>query len=208
MPTFELLVYKVLFSRKNIQTNSKMKKLLLTLLLTGLFTASHAQEEKEAVRKIGIRFEQSYNSKMYDSIYTIFAPNMTATLSLNATRDFLTSIQKQSGKIIKRTFIKYINGSFASYKTYFEKQILSVNISVNAQSLINGLEVTEFKNDQPEAPERNSSKLQFPANGTWTVTWGGDTKSQNYHVESRAQKNAFEILLNPIYIFMFRTPRI
>ena len=29
----------------------------------------------------------------------------------------------------------------------------------------------------------------------WTVFWGGDTKELNYHVESEAQKNAFDIVI-------------
>jgi len=35
----------------------------------------------------------------------------------------------------------------------------------------------------------------LPFKGEWSVTWGGDTKEQNYHVESVAQKNAFDILI-------------
>jgi murein DD-endopeptidase MepM/ murein hydrolase activator NlpD len=29
----------------------------------------------------------------------------------------------------------------------------------------------------------------------WSVTWGGDTKELNYHVESKAQKNAFDLVI-------------
>ena len=32
--------------------------------------------------------------------------------------------------------------------------------------------------------------MKLPFKGEWSVTWGGDTKEQNYHVESVAQKNA------------------
>jgi hypothetical protein len=37
--------------------------------------------------------------------------------------------------------------------------------------------------------------MQVPFKGEWSVTWGGDTKELNYHVESVAQKNAFDILI-------------
>lgn len=42
---------------------------------------------------------------------------------------------------------------------------------------------------------RNTTKMKLPFKGEWTVTWGGDTKELNYHVESVAQKNAFDILI-------------
>jgi murein DD-endopeptidase MepM/ murein hydrolase activator NlpD len=37
--------------------------------------------------------------------------------------------------------------------------------------------------------------MKLPFKGEWSVTWGGDTKEQNYHVESIAQKNAFDFLI-------------
>ena len=38
-------------------------------------------------------------------------------------------------------------------------------------------------------------KYFLPFKGEWTVFWGGDTKELNYHVESQAQKNAFDIII-------------
>ncbi|OYY03102.1 MAG: hypothetical protein B7Y76_04360, partial [Sphingobacteriia bacterium 35-40-5] len=136
----------------------------------------------------------------------VSAKELTVTRSLNVvnslqgkvdneTKSFLDGIHEQYGKIKKREFYKYVMGSFASYKTQFEKKVMALNIAIDNQSLISGFQIIDFVNDLPIAPERNTSKLQFPAKGEWTVIWGGDTKSQNYHVESRAQKNAFDIVM-------------
>ena len=38
--------------------------------------------------------------------------------------------------------------------------------------------------------------MHLPFNGEWAVFWGGDTKEQNYHVNVKFQKNAFDIVIN------------
>ncbi len=171
------------------------KYFLFFLYYLLLVSTAQAQQEKEAIKQMSAHFEKWYNAKAYDSIYAQFSGDMKAALTFDATKKFLNGVFEQYGKIQKREFYKYVNGSFASYKTSFEKQVLSLNISIDAQSMINGFQITEFINDLPVAPERNTTKLSFPAKGEWTVVWGGDTPSQNYHVESRAQKNAFDILI-------------
>jgi hypothetical protein len=73
--------------------------------------------------------------------------------------------------------------------------LFAINISLDNDSKINGLFVKPFKENNLPKMERNSSKLQLPFKGEWTVVWGGDTKELNYHVESEAQKNAFDMVI-------------
>jgi len=181
------------------------KNLLLCAYFSLLVSATNAQQEKETVKIMSAQFEKWFNAKAYDSIYAQFAQNMKAALTFTATKDFLNGVHEEYGKIQTRTFYKYVNGSFASYKTNFEKQVMALNISIDGQSLINGFQITAFVNDLPNAPERNTTKLMFPAKGEWTVIWGGDTQLQNYHVESRAQKNAFDILIKDAFGKSFKT---
>ena len=68
-------------------------------------------------------------------------------------------------------------------------------ISLDSSSKINGLFVKPFKEDNLPKLERNKTELILPFKGEWTVFWGGDTKELNYHVESEAQKNAFDIVI-------------
>jgi murein DD-endopeptidase MepM/ murein hydrolase activator NlpD len=158
-------------------------------------TTVNAQQEKPAIKLVSAQFEKWYNLGNYDSIFNMFDSNMKTALPQKATTDFLSGIQKNAGKIVTRDFQKYVHGSFASYKTKFEKALLSVNISIDAQSSINGIEVTPFIEEKVSALKRNITHLEFPAKGEWTIIWGGDTKELNYHVESKAQKNAFDILI-------------
>ena len=143
------------------------KQFILSLFAVLAFTViCIAQHENSAVKAVSTKFETFYNHSQYDSIFLLFAANMQQALPLNATNVFLLGLKKDAG-----------------------------NISIDDQSKINGFEVTFFKEDRTSTLKRNITTLSFPANDNWTITWGGDTKELNYHVESKAQKNAFDILI-------------
>ncbi len=170
-----------------------MKKLNLILLVL-IPILSFGQTEKETNKKISAEFEKHFNSDEYQKIFDLFSPEMKSALPIEQTTDFLKGLKSQTGKIKKREFIKY-EQTYASYKTIFERTIFAVNISLDNNAEINGLFVKPFKEDNLPKLERNKTKLVLPFNSEWTVIWGGDTKELNYHVESEAQKNAFDIVI-------------
>jgi murein DD-endopeptidase MepM/ murein hydrolase activator NlpD len=172
-----------------------MKKIFFTLALGFIVVNLFAQTEKATYKTVADLFEKNYNAAKYDSIFGMFSPEMQQALPIDKTTDFLTGLKTQAGAIAKRQFIKYENGSYASYKTNFERALYAVNISVDNNSKINGLFVKPFTDDNLPKIERNTTKLNLPFKGEWTVIWGGDTKELNYHVESIAQKNAFDIVV-------------
>lgn len=171
-----------------------MQKILLTLALTLIMANNFAQTEKAAYKAVADRFEVNYNNDNYDSIFAMFSPEMQNALPVDKAREFLKGLKSQAGQITKRQFVKY-EKTYASYKTNFERALFAVNISVDSSSKINGLFVKPFTDDNLPKIERNITKLQVPFKGEWTVTWGGDTKELNHHVESQAQKNAFDIVI-------------
>lgn len=171
-----------------------MQKILLTLALTFIMANNFAQTEKAAYKAVADRFEVNYNNDNYDSIFAMFSPEMQNALPVDKAREFLKGLKSQAGQITKRQFVKY-EKTYASYKTNFERALFAVNISVDSSSKINGLFVKPFTDDNLPKIERNITKLQVPFKGEWTVTWGGDTKELNHHVESQAQKNAFDIVI-------------
>ena len=140
------------------------------------------------------KFEIFYNAENPDSIFAMFSDEMQKALPIDKTIEFITGLHTQAGKITSRQFIKY-QASYASYKTNFEKALLTVNISVDKQSKINGLFIKPDTDENLPKIERNTTKLKLPFKGEWTVFWGGDTKELNYHIENQAQKNAFDIMI-------------
>lgn len=172
-----------------------MKKILIFLILAISMQFVLGQSEKEQYKNAVDNFESRYNAGNFESIFSGFAPSMQTALPLDKTKNFLSGLMQQAGKIKNREFMKY-EGTYASYKTIFEHALLTLNISVDNNGKINGLFVKPFK-DNSNLPglERNISKLILPFNDEWTVIWGGDTKELNYHVESEAQRNAFDFVI-------------
>lgn len=173
-----------------------MKKLIYTLTLICLASALSAQSETAHSKKAAESFEKYYNAASYDSIFGMFSDQMKAALPLSNTTQFLTNLKAQAGKISKREFIKYENGTVALYKTNFENGTLGLYIAADTRGMINGMLVKEYVEESP-APEleRNSSKLILPFKGEWTVLWGGDTRELNYHVDYKQQKTAFDLVM-------------
>lgn len=170
-----------------------MKHILAILLLvTG--TNCVLAQEKNSYKIVADRFELNYNAGNYDSIFSSFSPEMQKALPIDRTREFLAGLKKQAGNITKREFVKY-EQSYASYKTSFEKALFAINISIDSDSKINGLLVKPYQESNLPKLDRNKTKLILPFKGEWTVFWGGDTKELNYHVESEAQKNAFDLVI-------------
>jgi len=171
-----------------------MKKLILfILIISPLF--GFFQNEKETSKKISAEFEKKYNSSEYQEIFEMFSDEMKTALPIEQTTDFFNGLNNQAGKITSREFIQYKNGTYASYKTTFERGIFALNISLDKNSKINGLFVKLFKEGNLPKLERNQTKLILPFKGEWTVFWGGDTKELNYHIENEAQKGAFDIVI-------------
>ena len=171
-----------------------MRKLIPFIFIISPFLV-FSQTEKETSKKISAEFEKHYNNDEYQEIFEMFSDDMKTALPIEQTMDFLIGLRNQAGKITSREFIKYENGTFASYKTTFELALFVLNISHDKNSKINGLFVKSFKDINLPKLKRNQTKLILPFKEEWTVFWGGDTKELNYHVENEAQKGAFDIVI-------------
>jgi murein DD-endopeptidase MepM/ murein hydrolase activator NlpD len=173
----------------------KMKKILLLIMIPLFHNLCFAQVESLNSKKVVEQFEMFYNQNDYKSIFEMFSSETQKALPLEKISEFLSGLNSKAGKINNREFIKYQKGTFALYKTEFEKITLGLNLSIDDNSKINGIFVKAFIDESIPKIERNITKLQLPFKKEWTVIWGGDTKELNYHVESEMQKNAFDILI-------------
>lgn len=187
---------------KKIETG--MKYVLRIIMLLCFAPVVFGQEEGLVSRKVTDDFVLHYNAGDYDEIFAMFSAEMQNALPLEQTKDFLTGLNRQAGKITKREFLKY-EQTYASYKTTFERGLLIVNISVDKHDKINGLFVRPYVENNAPKPERNKTKLILPFNDEWTVVWGGDTKELNYHIQHQAQKNAFDFVITNEQGKSFRT---
>ena len=121
-----------------------MRKYIFFILTIVLATTARAQQESIISKKVTNEFQKKYNANDYEGIFNMFAKEMKDFLPHDKTLTFLNTLNAQAGKIIERTFIKYSQGNVALYKTKFERALVALYISVDANSKINGLMVKPF----------------------------------------------------------------
>ena len=129
-----------------------MKKTTIILILTFMTNVMFAQTDNY---KIAIdNFQTNYNDEKYEDIFNSFSSEMKQALPIEKTKQFLTGLKSQVGKIEKTEFVGYQQGTFATYKTNFEKVVFAVNISLDSQNLVNGLFIKPY-----EEPKNTESKV-------------------------------------------------
>ncbi len=177
-------------------TPIKNRVFMLLLLVTSVVCYAQNSTESERYKLISAEVESYYNNDEYEAIFEMFDANFKSQLPLEQAKSFFTNLKFQQGNIKKREFKGFVRGSFASYKTTFERDVLAFNISIDTQNKINGFFIEPYK-EQKVIPvsERNKTKLILPFKEKWFVVWGGDTVEQNYHVEEESQKGAFDFVI-------------
>ena len=171
-----------------------MKQIYGVILLFILIGCNSDKTMKTDYNSATNSFVENYNSENYDSIFMAFSDEMKTALPLDDTISFFGNLQSQFGKIMEYELIEKTQSSY-SYKMLFERNIFTVNISFDTQFYISGLYITLFEENNYPVIDRNITKLILPFHDEWVVFWGGDTKELNYHVESAAQKNAFDFVI-------------
>lgn len=172
-----------------------MKKLIAILVLVSISNFSFSQTESENSRYTSDQLEKHFNAMQFDSIFAMFSANTQIALPFDKTKGFLTQLNNKFGKINKLTFLNNQDG-FSVYKTELEKGTITLSIAVDANRAITGLYAKPYEDDTTPKSEHNVTKMHLPFKGEWSVFWGGDTKEQNYHVNAKFQKNAFDIVIN------------
>ncbi|MDD2550381.1 MAG: beta-lactamase family protein [Bacteroidales bacterium] len=120
-----------------------MKRFFLFLMVTLMTNVLFAQAENYSAAIDS--FQTNYNTEKYDEIFNSFSSKMKQSLPLENTKQFLMNLRTQFGKIENKEFVNYQKGAYASYKTQFEKAILSVNISLDDHNKINGLSIKPYE---------------------------------------------------------------
>lgn len=172
-----------------------MKKICLAILLFFMFVLAYPQSEtidSEAV--VLQQFQQLYNKGQYEQIHADFSDYAKKNLPLKETKNFLTQLNSMFGTIIKMEFLEY-QAAFNVYKTDFEKGTSCLFIAIDGNK-ISGLYSSTYDASKFPVAKRNITPMRLPFKEEWTVFWGGDTRVLNYHVVSKFQQNAFDIVIN------------
>ena len=121
-----------------------MKKIFLLLFTFWISGYSIAQSDSHKL--VVQSFQLNYNEENYDLIFENFSQEMKQALPLENTRQFLNNLKNQVGKIEKLEFVTFQQGTYAVYKTKFERAFMALNISLNDQNKINGFFIKPYEN--------------------------------------------------------------
>lgn len=137
-----------------------MKKLLFVLITLLMTNASFAQKENYKVAFD--KFQADYNAGKYEDIFNSFASVMKEALPLENTIQFLTALKIQVGNMDSKEFVRDNMGTYATYKTKFEKAVLEVNISLDEGNLINGLFFKPYEEPKEVVPASVNALDAYP----------------------------------------------
>lgn len=120
-----------------------MKNLVLLVLLY-VPVLGFSQEESLSQKFAVNSFVQNYNSGDYSAVFLMFSDQMKEALPLDKLSEFLESVNSQVGIIESKEFVGYEAENGATYKTKFEKAVLSLFISLDSNHKMNGLFIKEY----------------------------------------------------------------
>lgn len=137
-----------------------MKRILSFLLFSTMSTLFFSQST--TYKTMADAFQHDYNSGKYEAIYNSFSSEMKGTMSFEDTKQFLSDLKIQAGKIKTKEFLNY-QETYAVYKTQFEKAVFAVSLSVDKQNKINGLSVKPYEESKVQANAKIINALHdFP----------------------------------------------
>jgi CubicO group peptidase (beta-lactamase class C family) len=121
-----------------------MKKIFLLVLIFWVSNLSIAQEDPYS--RAADFFLLNFNTGKYDLIFENFSQEMKKAVPLENTKQFLTDVRNQAGKIEGLEFLNFQQGTYAAYKTSFEKSLMTLLISLDDQNKIDGLYIKPYVN--------------------------------------------------------------
>ncbi|MBI4604634.1 MAG: peptidoglycan DD-metalloendopeptidase family protein [Planctomycetes bacterium] len=158
----------------------------LALVLAGpLETDRHA--------RVAEKLASAINADDQEAIQALFAPPMQDALPAEKAGPFFRGILREHGKIAKVGAPRG-EGAAGRMPLIFERGKLDLRLVLDDADRITGLEVVPPEKDGP-VPERSSVPMRLPFEGEWLVFWGGATEEENYHVKTRSQRRALDLVI-------------
>lgn len=139
-------------------------------------------------------FKQDYNAKAYGNIYTSYATDMQQVLSAADSKTFFANTYDSFGQLESVSPLG-MEGPFHRYHGVFADGDLFIDLSLNSDLKINGIALRPYIAPRPMDELVAPMAFAWPGAGEWYVFWGGDTKEENYHVDSKTQRAALDLVI-------------
>jgi murein DD-endopeptidase MepM/ murein hydrolase activator NlpD len=140
-------------------------------------------------------FKAAFNTKDYDALYEMTSSYMQEQINYEMLESVMIRYYEAYGNLNSYEFVEQKDDS-ALFIGIFDNGKQRIGMALNEEDLLAGFRfLPTADSDKKASMERNKTPISLPFKGDWFVFWGGDTKAQNYHVISTAQKNAFDIVM-------------
>ncbi|MEP2935097.1 MAG: peptidoglycan DD-metalloendopeptidase family protein [Gilvibacter sp.] len=140
-------------------------------------------------------FKTAFNQQDYDALFELTSEYMQSQINYETLESVMKQYHDAFGNLDSFEFVEQKDDS-ALFIGHFENGKQRIGMALNEKDLLSGFRFLPTTDANKTASmERNKTSMSLPFKGDWFVFWGGDTKAQNYHVVSTAQKNAFDIVM-------------
>lgn len=149
--------------------------------------------ESDRFARVAEKLVDAINSDDQKTIQMMAAPVLQQALPEAKARDFFRGVIRQRGKITK-IGERQLTGNTARIRLICERGDWEMRLTLDDKDLIIGLYIVPA---EPEiaVPERNKTAMRLPFRDEWSVFWGGATEEQNYHVNTRNQRRAVDLVI-------------
>jgi murein DD-endopeptidase MepM/ murein hydrolase activator NlpD len=177
--------------------------IVLTLLLLGCETTLHAEPAPDQrTLQLGRRFCDAFNQERIDDVFATLSVAARAKLPKADIAQFRAGVKRDLGpeQSIVSEEVQHEEGA-AIYLRHsrFAPGVFDFSVAFDGADKVIGFRLVPHalgtQAPANHADYQTRSVLRLPFDGKWTVFWGGRTVEQNYHVATRDQHYAYDILI-------------
>jgi CubicO group peptidase (beta-lactamase class C family) len=109
-------------------------------------------------------FQTNYNEEQYGEIFNSFSSEMQDALPLQTTKQFLTNLQSQFGKITSKELVESANENSGVFRTQFERAVLDVSITIDDNKKMTSLFAKPYQEPQNFDAAQVNALSNYPTN--------------------------------------------
>lgn len=129
------------------------------------------------------------------ALYALFDDGMKSAISEDKLAAMMKGIVEAHGKLLGGTAESGVGENGGSYRVKAERGEWKVMFATTNGGKISGLRFAEPGPPEP-AITKSPLLLSLPFKGQWSVFWGGDNKTANYHVAAGgSQRRATDLVM-------------
>jgi len=171
-------------------------KTLVPVILILLIPVALAVLADDATRFTAVmdQIVANLNSGNYEAIYGLFNEVMIGKTPKEKAVVAFAALTEKLGKVTKVGPAEAVTVTEARFVLTFERGIVDVQLALDSDDRLAGLALG-VRPLAAKVPDRQSTPLRLPFEGTWLTLWGGETPSQNYHVSGHpGQRFAYDFV--------------